>query len=41
MQVLRGKMRDEHTIRAVETIADLEHGRGSIPPLAHELFSQI
>ncbi len=32
---------DEHTIRAVETIADLEHGRGSIAPLAHELFSQI
>ena len=25
---------DEHTIRAVETIADLEHGRGNIAPLA-------
>ena len=32
---------DEHTIRAVETIADLEHGRGNIAPLAHELFSQL
>jgi [protein-PII] uridylyltransferase len=32
---------DEHTVRAVETIADLEHGRGSVAPLAHELFSQL
>jgi [protein-PII] uridylyltransferase len=32
---------DEHTLRAVETIADLEHGRGDVAPLAHELFSQI
>ena len=32
---------DEHTLRAVETIADLEHGRGDIAPLAHELFGQI
>ncbi|MEQ9504852.1 MAG: [protein-PII] uridylyltransferase [Hyphomonas sp.] len=32
---------DEHTLRAVETIADLEHGRGDVAPLAHELFGLI
>lgn len=32
---------DEHTLRAVETISDLEHGRGGISPLATELFGQI
>lgn len=31
---------DEHTLRAVETISDLEHGRGAAP-LATELFGQI
>ncbi len=32
---------DEHTLRAVETIADLEYGRGGTAPLATELFGQI
>lgn len=32
---------DEHTLRAVETIADLEYARGSTAPLATELFGQI
>lgn len=32
---------DEHTLRAVDIIADLEHGRGAIAPLATELFGQI
>jgi [protein-PII] uridylyltransferase len=32
---------DEHTLRAVETIAELEHGKRAIAPLATELFSQI
>lgn len=32
---------DEHTLRAVETIADLEHGREPTAPLATDLFVQI
>lgn len=32
---------DEHTLRAVETISDIEHGRGGIAPLATDLFTQI
>jgi [protein-PII] uridylyltransferase len=32
---------DEHTLRAVGIVADLEHGRGAIAPLAHELFASI
>ncbi|MFN3912466.1 [protein-PII] uridylyltransferase [Hyphomonas sp.] len=32
---------DEHTLRAVAIVADLEHGRGGIAPLAHELFASI
>ncbi len=32
---------DEHTLKAVDTIADLEHDRGTISPLATELFGLI
>ena len=31
---------DEHTLRAVEAVADLEHGRGNTAPLATALFAQ-
>lgn len=32
---------DEHTLRAVAAIADMEHGRGDPQRLAHDLFGQI
>ncbi len=32
---------DEHTIRAVEAIADMEHGRGEGAPLSAEIFPLI
>ncbi|MEO0982247.1 MAG: [protein-PII] uridylyltransferase [Pseudomonadota bacterium] len=32
---------DEHTLRAVEAISDIEHRRGDFPPLASDLFEQI